>query len=269
VADESDTDGAKEGFWAKVTDRAQRVEQSPALVKAARRMREALPGDSEFGDPLSTAGSEQAQVVGRRLSAITSERPGLLREAGLSALQVWESISEKQGRGRGKERLAVVFTDLADFSEWALEAGDDEAVRLLRDVDRAMEPAMRERGGKVVKRMGDGMMVVFDEPAEALAALNDARERLAEVRADGYQPRFRAGIHVGRPRKLGGDYFGVDVNVAARLAEQAAPDEVLVSDAALGGLDAEELNVRVKKKRRFKVKGVPDDLQAYSITTRG
>jgi adenylate cyclase len=256
----------KDGVWKKVAGRAQRIEQSPALIKAARRLREMLPGDAEFGDPLSTAGSEQPQVVGRRLSALTSERPGLLRETGLSALQVWESISEKQGRGRGKERLAIVFTDLAAFSEWALKAGDDEAVRLLRDVDGAMEPAMRERGGTVVKRMGDGLMAVFGDPAAALEALLDARDRLSEVSADGYEPRFRAGIHVGKPRKLGGDYFGVDVNVAARLAEQASPDEVLVSDAALGDLDTDSL--KVKKKRRFKVKGVPDDLQAYSITAR-
>jgi adenylate cyclase len=263
VADGSDKSKDSPGFWGKVAARAQKVEQSPALVEAARRIRQRLPGDSDFGDPLSTAGSEQPHVVGRRLSEVTSERPGLLRETGLSALQVWEAISEKQGRGRGKERLAIVFTDLAAFSEWALEAGDDEAVRLLREVDRAMEPAVREHSGKVVKRMGDGMMAVFSDPADALAALLDARERLAEVSADGYDPRFRAGIHVGRPRKLGGDYFGVDVNVAARLAEQASPDEVLVSDAALRNLDTEEL--KVKKKRRFKVKGVPDDLQAYSI----
>jgi adenylate cyclase len=255
-----------DGFWKKVTARVQRIEQSPTLVQVARRVRERLPGDAEFGDPLSTAGSEQPQVVGRRLSQLTSERPGLLRETGLSALQVWESISEKQGRGRGKERLAVVFTDLASFSDWALEAGDDEAVRLLRDVDCAMEPCMRERGGRVVKRMGDGMMVVFADPGDALDALLDARERLTDVSADGYKPRFRAGIHVGKPRKLGGDYFGVDVNVAARLAEQASPDEVLVSDAALEGLDTDEL--KVKKRRRFKVKGVPNDLQAYSITGR-
>jgi adenylate cyclase len=254
----------KDGMWRKLAARARELEQSPKVVKAARRLREALPGDSEFGDPLSTAGSEQPQVVGRRLSALTEQRPGLLREAGLSALQVWSSISEKQGRGRGKERVAIVFTDLAGFSDWTLEAGDDEAVRLLRDVDCAMEPAMREHGGEVVKRMGDGMMAVFGEPKAALDALLDARTRLADVKADGYDPRFRAGLHAGKPRKLGGDYFGVDVNVAARLAQQASPDEMLVSDAALRDLDADSLNV--KKKRRFKVKGVPDDLQAYSIT---
>lgn len=181
----------------------------------------------------------------------------------MSALQLWESISEKQGRGRGEERLTVVFTDLAAFSEWALKAGDDEAVRLLRDVDCAMEPAMREHRGRVVKRMGDGMMAVFPEPGDAVDAVADARERLTDVRAEGYEPRFRAGIHVGKPRKLGGDYFGVDVNIAARLAEQASPDEVLVSDAVLDGLDTNSL--KVKKKRRFKVKGVPDYLEAYSI----
>jgi adenylate cyclase len=257
-------DTKKDGFWRTLGARAQQIEQSESLVKAARRLREKLPGDAEFGDPLSTAGSEQPQAIGRRLSAITAERPGLLRETGLSALQVWESISEKQGRGRGKERVAVVFTDLAEFSDWALKVGDDEAVRLLREVDCAMEPAMRERGGRVVKRMGDGMMAVFSDSGDALDALLDARERLSEVEADGYEPRFRAGIHVGKPRKLGGDYFGVDVNIAARLAEQASPDEVLVSDAALRHLTTDEL--KVKKKRRFKVKGVPDDLQAYSIT---
>ena len=259
MADETGSDGK----WKKLAARARELEQSPSVVKAARRLREALPGDAEFGDPLSTAGSEQPQVVGRRLSVLTEQRPGLLREAGLSALQVWSSISEKQGRGRGKERVAIVFTDLAGFSDWTLKAGDDEAVRLLRDVDCAMEPAMREHGGEVVKRMGDGMMAVFSDPAEALDALFDARQRLDDVSAKGYDPRFRAGIHVGKPRKLGGDYFGVDVNVAARLAQQAAPDEVLVSDATLSELDAESL--KVKKKRRFKVKGVPDDLQAYSI----
>src|SRR3954468_12223755 len=178
-------------MWRKLAARARELEQSPNVVKAARRMREALPGDSEFGDPLSTAGSEQPQVVGRRLSVLTEQRPGLLRETGLSALQVWESISEKQGRGRGKERVAIVFTDLAAFSEWVLKAGDDEAVRLLRDVDCAMEPAMRERGGTVVKRMGDGMMAVFDNSKQALEGLLDARERLAKVKADGYDPRFR------------------------------------------------------------------------------
>ena len=57
------------------------------------------------------------------LSEISTDRPGVLGEAGLGALQVWQSISEAQGRGRGKADLAIAFTDLVDFSNWALKAG--------------------------------------------------------------------------------------------------------------------------------------------------
>jgi adenylate cyclase len=259
-----DGDGREEGFWRRTLAAAQRLDQSPGLVAAARRARKMLPGDSEFGDPLSTAGSEQVQVVGRRLSDLTAERPGFLRETGLSALQVWESISERQGRGRGKERLAIVFTDLVEFSDWALKAGDDAAVKLLREVELAVEPPVKEHDGKVVKRLGDGMMAVFADTAQAYDALIEARDRLSEVSAKGYEPRIRAGLHVGKPRKLGGDYFGIDVNIAARLAEQASADELLVSDGALRDLDQDALKVR--RKRRFKVKGVPEDLQAYSVS---
>lgn len=46
---------------------------------------------------------------------------------------------------------------------------------------------------------------------------------------EGYRPRLRTAIHLGRPRKLGCDYFGVDVNIAARLCDAAKPDEILVS----------------------------------------
>src|SRR5919109_62241 len=167
---------------------ARRFNQSPALLTAAKLVRELLPGDSRFGDPLSTAGGRQSAVVGKRLAELTAERPGVLREAGLTALQVWQAVSEAQGRGQGDERLAILFTDLVDFSDFALEAGDEAALELLREVGEAIEPPVGAHGGEVVKRLGDGMMAVFPEPQQALDAVIEARERLTEVRADGYQP---------------------------------------------------------------------------------
>jgi len=79
-------------------------------VTVARLAREILPGDSRFGDPLSTAGDGGAEVVGRRVSQLTAKRPGAVREAGLAAAQVWQSLSEAQGRGRGHDRVTIVFT---------------------------------------------------------------------------------------------------------------------------------------------------------------
>ena len=117
----------------------------------------------------------------------------------------------------------------------------------------------------MVKRLGDGMMAVFDDPNEALRGIADARERLREVQADGYRACFRAGMHVGKPRKIGGDYLGVDVNIAARVAEQASGDELLVSGPAVERLDPAAIRSRRKKRRVIRVKGVPKDLAAFAV----
>jgi adenylate cyclase len=247
----------------RVAASARGFDRHPKVLIAAKLARELLPGDSRFGDPLSTAGREQPHIAGRRLAELTAQRPGLLREAGLSALQVWQGVSEAQGRGRGEREVAIAFTDLAAFSDWALEAGDDAALDLLRDVGQALEESVKGGDGEIVKWLGDGMMSVFDDPAQALDALLDARDRVADCGADGYRPRLRAGLHFGRPRRLGGDYLGVDVNVAARVAEHAEGGELLVSGRALERLDRDGLDVRERK--HFGVKGVPDDVAAFAV----
>jgi adenylate cyclase len=87
------------------------------------------------------------------------------------------------------------------------------------------------RGGEIVKRLGDGLMAVFEDPGQAIEAAHASARALAGIEVGGHRPQLRAGVHAGRPRRLGGDYFGVDVNIAARVAEAAAPGEVLVSEA--------------------------------------
>ena len=238
-----------------------RADQQPKLLLAAKLVRELLPGDSGYGDSLSTAGRQPSQQVGRRLSALTAERPSLLGEIGLSALQVWDSISE-EGSDQSTREVAILFTDLVDFSDWSLQAGDTAAVELLREVDSAIEPAVTERGGTVVKRLGDGLMAAFDDPAAAVEAALDACEATGKVDLDGYRPEMRAGIHVGHPRRIGGDYLGTDVNIAARVAEAASGSEVLVSEPMCERLDQDSLKL---KKRRFRAKGTPSGLTVYRV----
>jgi adenylate cyclase len=255
------------GRLAKVAERGRRLNTNERLLAVVRRLRDALPGDSRFGDPLSVAGDKQSDVVGRRISELTAERPGVLREAGLSALQVWQAMSEAQGRGRGEIECTIVFTDLVEFSSWAVEAGDEAALELLRDVADAIEPPVADHGGRVVKRLGDGMMAVFSDPNDGIAAVLEARDRLTEVEVDGYRPVIRAGVHVGQPREIGGDYIGVDVNVAARVAEGAAGDELLATEPVVQALDG-GATVAPRKRRWFRGKGVPKDLSIYSLEAR-
>jgi adenylate cyclase len=239
---------------------------NPKLLTALKLAREILPGDSRYGDPLSTSGSEPRAAVGRRLGELAAERPTVLREAGLSALQVWEAVSGQFGRQPADDEVAILFTDLVGFSDWALRAGDEAAVALLRDVGGAIEAPVRARKGEVVKRLGDGMMAAFTNPESAVEAVLDAFERLESVDADGYRPRMRAGMHVGAPKRLGDDYFGVDVNVAARVAEEASAGELLVSDRALDALELDGFTAR--KKLLFRAKGVPSDIAVYSLKAK-
>jgi class 3 adenylate cyclase len=166
-----------------------------------------------------------------------------------------------------KADLTILFTDLVEFSSWSMKAGDAAAVELLRKVSQAIEPPVAENTGKVVKRLGDGMMAVFADPVDALAAVNDAQGRLEAIEVSGYRPKLRAGMHVGRPERVGDDYFGVDVNIAARVAEAATGGEILATDRVLAELD--EDSVKARRKRMFRAKGVPTEIKVFSIRVTG
>jgi adenylate cyclase len=243
--------------------RVVKTDTNPQLLKIAKWVRSRLPGDSELGDALSTAGDDPSLVIARRLSELGTQRPSATRELGLGALQVWQSLSEAQGRGRGQREVAILFTDLVEFSAWALEVGDDAALDLLRRVGACEDAAVTEQGGRVVKRLGDGMMAAFNDAQSAVRAAFVAREKVGTVAADGYQAELRAGIHLGKPRKIGGDYLGVDVNVAARVASGAKPGEILVSGPACERLSETAFDLR--RKRRFKAKGTPKELEVFAV----
>jgi adenylate cyclase len=249
----------------RAAGRMREIDSSAGAMKVARALRKMLPGDADYGDRLSTSGKQPSQVLGQRVAAFTAERPSALREIGLSALQVWQALSDAPGGPDGYAEVAILFTDLVQFSRWALEAGDAAAVQLLRRVGEATEPPIEEHGGKLVKRLGDGLMAVFDEPQGAVAAAIEAIEAIRTVEAVGYRPRLRAGVHYGRAQKVGGDYLGVDVNVAARVAGAAGPNEVLVSETARELLDTESL--QLKRKWLFRAKGAPEDLRVYAVRT--
>ena len=195
--------------WFKATN------HSPGVVAFVRRARRALPGDPDFGDPLSAAGVGGPRAAARAADRLL-DRDAASREVSLGALQVWQAITERVSGRPANPEVTLVFTDLVGFSDWALRAGDDATLRLLRRVTQVMEPPILAAGGQIVKRMGDGAMAVFDDPVTAVEAVLAALDAVKGVDVDGYTPRVRAGMHTGRPQRIGSDWLGVDVNVAAR-----------------------------------------------------
>lgn len=242
------------------------LDHRPATIESIRRLRRVLPGDETYGDPLSVSGRDGAAVVARVAGQLFDEQPSATRELGLSALQVWGAAT---GRRRRDRELTVLFTDLVGFSEWSLRVGDEDTLRLLRAVATALEPAVAAHRGQVIKRMGDGLMAIFATPQLAFDAVTSGRHALTLVEVAGHRPRIRAGIHTGRPRRIGNDVVGVDVNVAARISQRAGADEVLVSDTACAGLDPEWVTCRRKKSFGWtRSKGVPEGLVVYTASPR-
>ncbi|QHE68049.1 adenylate/guanylate cyclase domain-containing protein [Rhodococcus sp. WAY2] len=251
------------------------LNRRPQLIEGLRRVRRALPGDPAFGDPLSTAGPGTARAVARVADRFLDHQPGASREMSLGALQVWQALLERTGRGRGTREVTIVFTDLVGFSSWSLPAGDTATLALLRDVAKAIETPMVDRGGHVVKRMGDGVMAVFPCPDRAVDAVFAAQDALRNVEVDGYRPRMRVGIHTGVPRQIGSDWLGVDVTIAARMMELGGDGNVMASSATLSALQPgtlEELGISVKPWRRAffapAPSGVPSDLGIWRLRLR-
>ncbi len=259
---EADGYDAPGGF--RLRGAAAALDSRPKLLAAARRLRQRLPGDERFGDPLSTAGLAPAQVVARNVSALVPARESFLGEVSLAGLQLWQSLSEAAGRGRGDMELALLFTDLVGFSSWALKAGDAPALELLREVGIAVEAAVLGHQGRIVKRLGDGLMATFFTVPAAVDAALDAQVAIREVVVDGYRPRMRAGVHWGRPRQIGGDYLGIDVNIAARVGDAAKAGQVLVSDPVRMRIEAGEH--RLGRQKRLRAEGAPRDMHVAVIS---
>ncbi|OMC29094.1 adenylate/guanylate cyclase domain-containing protein [Mycobacterium colombiense] len=248
--------------------------RSPGAVAFIRRARQLLPGDPEFGDPLSTAGDGGPRAAARAADRLLGDRGAVSREVSLGVLQVWQALTEGVSRRPANPEVTLVFTDLVGFSTWSLQAGDDAALALLRQVARALEPPLLDAGGHIVKRMGDGLMAVFGDPTVAVRAVLAAKEAVKSVDVAGHTPRMRVGIHTGRPQRLAADWLGVDVNIAARVMERATRGGIMVSSSTLdlipqSELDALGVEARRTRKPVFAPKpaGIPDDLAIYRLKT--
>jgi adenylate cyclase len=180
--------------------------------------------------PIRTA--TPVEVVQRFLERSVEQRPSALAAIGLNAIEMLSWNSDRKADGGTAAPCTIVFTDLEGFTQFTADAGDEAANQLITEHHRVVGPVVRSRGGRVVKRIGDGLMLSFPEPEAgvlaALELLDTAPEPL----------RLRAGVHVGEAVTSRNDVIGHVVNVAARVTESAKGGQVLVTaevrDAAAG-----------------------------------
>mgnify|MGYP005813729679 CR=1 FL=1 len=167
------------------------------------------------------------------------------------------SISTQE---RLRYRYAVGFVDLVGFTEISGVMSDAELSGFLRDFEGRAYDVVNTAGGHVVKLIGDEVMFVA---TNADAACRAAAELVAGFGADGATVLPRGGIAYGEVLVRGGDYYGSVVNLASRLADQAVPQDILVTDL----LAAAATSCAFAPAGRRALKGFAEPVAVLSLVT--
>jgi adenylate cyclase len=154
------------------------------------------------------------------------------------------------------DAAAIVFTDLVGFTAYTDSRGDRAAVDVLDRQSSIVEAGLAGRG-RIVKELGDGLMLWFesgsrgvDAACEILAAVAGARENTD------FPLAVRMGMHLGAVVERGNDFVGQTVNIAARVADLAGPGELLVTEQVVRSLDGSERCGAFRAVGPTRVKGV-------------
>jgi len=209
---------------------------------AARRAAEgwvALFGEA-ISEPIESNFTTLDDVVTRLLkpaASLSDLSPRLLAwllerhlERGMNDLNIGRIERRLQARGLmptpADHPPAVAFVDVSGYTRLTVDRGDDFSARTSVRLGELAEMVMRRHGGRVVKLLGDGVLLVFDSPCVAVEAVAELTRLM--VRAG--LPAVHAGIHAGPIVERDGDVYGSTVNVAARIASHAPAGTILVSD---------------------------------------
>lgn len=132
--------------------------------------------------------------------------------------------------------LAIAFLDVCDSTRLYEQAGNVEATTLIQNTLKDLRQIILNGGGKVIKSLGDGLMITFataDEACKTAHALIDRTEGSAQIKDAPVTVRIRIGLHYGSVVQRDHDLFGDAINVAARVESLASPGEILATDEIL------------------------------------
>jgi adenylate cyclase len=170
-----------------------------------------------------------------------------------------ETALEDAGVHRREPRQveACAFADLSGYTRLTEDAGDEVAVRVSVKLAELVNEVAARNAGAVVKMLGDGVLFHFKDPLDAVMA---SLEMLDRVRPAGLPPAH-VGVNAGPMIYEEGDYFGRTVNIAARIASQAGPDQVFLGQDVLHHI--EPTGFHVVEAGAFELKGIEKPITLY------
>lgn len=153
----------------------------------------------------------------------------------------------------GRLRVAIAFADLAGYTRLTEEQGEEEAVGAVERFVEAVEHTLPD-DARVIKTIGDEVMVVGSDPS----ALVDWAVGFQQLMTE--RPLPRIGVHYGETLYRDGDYYGREVNLAARVAARSAGGEVIVTRPLV---DASGPHLEFERIGEVRLKGFTDPTELF------
>ena len=182
-------------------------------------MREGVPS-LEMAEEMADLGGDLLPLASPIMDYIHQRYLGYFSEQDVIGHMEAEVDSDS---GLGRIRVAIAFADLAGYTRYVEEEGEEEALSYVERFIDAVGDTLPE-GARVVKTIGDEVMVVGQDTA----ALVDWAVGFSRLYAD-ERPAPRIGVNAGPVLYRDGDYFGREVNLASRVVARARGGEVLVT----------------------------------------
>jgi class 3 adenylate cyclase len=190
----------------------------------------------------------------------TAARPGAVLPLEVVSEEVAEFLVGTRVAPLGHRRvLSLLFTDVVGSTAAAAAQGDHAWKHVLASHRGSVRACLVRFGGTEVNTTGDGFLASFDLPSMALRC---AAQVVAEARDLGIE--VRAGVHAGEVTLEGADLVGLAVHIAARVAAQAGPSEILLTDTVRTLVPAADFACDEVGERALK--GVPGQWRLFRLT---
>jgi adenylate cyclase len=232
-------------------------------LRRSRSEAEQLRRRVDARNTLLSGGREAVKQVWQTANILRKDGLGAAVRSSIEDLADWAEVERPDlARLAPSGKVAILFSDIEESTALNERIGDRAFVRLLGSHDRMIRRNVNNHSGHVVKSQGDGFMIAFAQPEEAVRCGVDVQRALRK-RPNGI--RVRIGIHMGKSVRRGDDLFGRNVAMAARVASEADGGEVLVSEVVRDAV-SEIDDITFDGGRDAELKGFGGSHRLYAVT---
>ncbi|MGV0626787.1 adenylate/guanylate cyclase domain-containing protein [Mycolicibacter minnesotensis] len=201
-------------------------------LRRARAEVEVLRSRIDTRNLLLSGGREAVKTVWQTANLVREKGFGAAVRSSIEDLADWAEVERPDlARLTPDGHVVVLFTDIEESTALNERIGDRAWVKLIDRHNALVQRLVGEHAGHVVKSQGDGFMIAFAQPEQAVRCAVELQQALRSPRGRRPQTpiRVRIGAHMGRSVRRGDDLFGRNIAMAARVAAAAEGGQILIS----------------------------------------